>query len=253
MPSGSKPDLYTFLQAELKKRKLSNPAYSIRAFARSLGLGPTTLSQSLNGKRALSKKNRKKVVSALKLSEEYLSSKSPVNDLTDADFDLIQDDIFASMSSWQDFAVLCLADMPENQGNPGWISKRLGIPMKDAEEVLQRLIRLGFLRVQEGKMQPLKSPNLRTTDEKQSLALRTFHQKCLEKARKTIEIVPLHLRDYSLITLPMKAKDLAKGKQMIKAFRRKFGKTFDNPRSGDVFTLAIQLFPLTALEDSEKL
>ena len=58
------------LAKELKERQLRNPGYSLRSFARDLGLSPAALSQVMSGKRHFSKGNAEKVISALSLIEE---------------------------------------------------------------------------------------------------------------------------------------------------------------------------------------
>ena len=58
----------TILQDQLSKRKERNKFYSLRAFARDLGIGSTTLSDVLAQKRQLSKSNIIKISEKLSLS-----------------------------------------------------------------------------------------------------------------------------------------------------------------------------------------
>ena len=53
MPQGLRP----FLKMELDSRIKKNPSYSLRSFAKSLNISHAALSQILNGKRNLTKKN----------------------------------------------------------------------------------------------------------------------------------------------------------------------------------------------------
>ncbi len=64
------------LETEFEKRKKLNTIYSIRAFARDLGIGKTTISDVLAGKRKLSRANSKKLFESLSITEnetDYLA------------------------------------------------------------------------------------------------------------------------------------------------------------------------------------
>lgn len=58
------------LTAELIRRKMMNSRYSLRAYARSLGIDATLLSKILSGKNLPSIKTAEKLAMKLKLSEE---------------------------------------------------------------------------------------------------------------------------------------------------------------------------------------
>ena len=55
----------TTLLDELTRRKNKNPSYSLRAYARDLGISSTSLSDVLSAKRNLSRKNALKVAEKL--------------------------------------------------------------------------------------------------------------------------------------------------------------------------------------------
>ncbi|MEC9283196.1 MAG: helix-turn-helix domain-containing protein, partial [Bdellovibrionota bacterium] len=54
-----------FLHAELRERNLKNPRYSLRAFARDLGVSPSRLSELLRGKGQMSASFAKSIAEAL--------------------------------------------------------------------------------------------------------------------------------------------------------------------------------------------
>src|SRR5688572_29404383 len=92
-----------WLAEELAERTRRNPAYSLAAFSKSLGLSAPTLSQVLSGKRPLSRKAALKIVSRCGFSpdesnsflssilltgpEVAASSKAPVEDFTELEID----------------------------------------------------------------------------------------------------------------------------------------------------------------------
>ena len=59
-----------FLMTTFNERKDKNPRYSLRAFARSLGVSSGQLSEILSGKRPLSHKLARRIAIALALTEE---------------------------------------------------------------------------------------------------------------------------------------------------------------------------------------
>jgi transcriptional regulator with XRE-family HTH domain len=65
----SKDEFRLLLRRELRKRKNANPQYSMRAFARFLGVNPTFLSQVLRGTRSVSQIMLLKMATRLKLEE----------------------------------------------------------------------------------------------------------------------------------------------------------------------------------------
>jgi transcriptional regulator with XRE-family HTH domain len=58
-----------FLSNELRSRQLANKSYSLRAFARDIGISPASLSLTLKGNLGLSVKTAKKVAEEIGLSK----------------------------------------------------------------------------------------------------------------------------------------------------------------------------------------
>lgn len=61
---------YVLLNEHLNKRKVKNSLYSIRAFARDIGISKTTVSEVLRERRILSPANIKVIEKSLQLSQE---------------------------------------------------------------------------------------------------------------------------------------------------------------------------------------
>lgn len=58
------------LRDKFEKRKMANPRYSLRAFARDIRISPSRLSEILNGKQGLSESGAEKISSALGMEGE---------------------------------------------------------------------------------------------------------------------------------------------------------------------------------------
>ena len=62
---------YRFILAtELTRRQSRNPSYSLRSFAKALGISATALSEALNGKRCLRRDSAQKIADRLAIPPE---------------------------------------------------------------------------------------------------------------------------------------------------------------------------------------
>lgn len=246
----------TLLLDEFASRKGRNPRYSLRAFARDVGISPTSLSQVLSEKRKLSKKNILRIAERLALSPQEVANllshitRNEPNNVEQSAFLQIQDDTFRMMSDWYYFAILSLSRLPTNKANPDWVAKRLGISAVEAATAVERLQRLGFLEVAKGKLRRTAAP-LTTTTDIPSAALRKFHKQNLRLAELAIEQEPIQRREVTSITMAIDPALLPSAKKRIIAFRNKLCDFLESGSAKEVYTLALQLFPLTKKGDSQ--
>ena len=109
------------LQEELSRRMRVNERYSVRAFANSLDLDSSTLSQILSGKRSLSDNKMKEICEKIGIvapgeSRAYSS-----------DYNLLDLDSFAVISDWYHFAILDLTLLKTFKSDSNWIAQKLSI------------------------------------------------------------------------------------------------------------------------------
>lgn len=240
-------ELRQILQSELGRRQNTNPRYSLRAYARDLGVGVSCLSEVLSGKRNLSPKNIIKVLNLLKLSKEQkdqIVAQVLQNSRLEESYLNLYEDEFYLVSDWYYLAILNLARLKSNQADTDWIAKRLNLSREMAEEALQRLIRMGFLKIENSRMVRLARP-VSTTCDIPSVAIRNYHKQILDLAAHSLDHVPLEMREVSAITIPTSGKNLAKVKSLLLRTRKKVATMMEDPNGSEVYTLAIQLFPLT--------
>ena len=69
--------LQTILQNELSRRRRMNPRYSLRAFARSVNLEHSTLSQLLRGKRAMTWKSIQQIAGTMRWTGAFILKAQP--------------------------------------------------------------------------------------------------------------------------------------------------------------------------------
>ena len=105
------------LRSEFDRRLARNPRYSMRAFARTLGVSHSTLSRFFAGRRRLTARAIRRIGGKLDI------------------------DVEAHCSAENDRALLALLAHPAFRASSRWIATMLGIPIDDVNLSLQRLVR----------------------------------------------------------------------------------------------------------------
>lgn len=231
------------LHIELLKKQEKNPSYSLRAFAKFLGVNPTTLSLFLNGKRNISSNTLQKIVEKLQIDEGTQQSlcieENNKNNYEELNFELL-----STISDWFYFAILSLAETDGFKGDPRWIAKRLNISLEQAKTAFNRLIKYQLLVVDGEKIRP-SGKQLATTDQIMNMAVRRNHLQALDLARNSIENVDVEKRNFSAMTIATTPEKLEEAADKIRKFRRKITKFLESGEKKEVYRLSIQLFPLS--------
>ena len=108
------------LQTELDRRRSANRRYSLRAFARSLSIDHSALSQILRGKRRLTARNVRALGGKLALDAPAVAE---------------------HCAAENEAAVLDAILRPGFRADSRWISTMSGIPLDEVNVALQRLLR----------------------------------------------------------------------------------------------------------------
>ncbi|WP_374079050.1 TIGR02147 family protein [Bdellovibrio bacteriovorus] len=238
-----------FLLAQFNQRKAKNPRYSQRAFARLLGINPGRVTQYFGGERPITKIAAQKMAEKLGLDKEqqaYFLYLAEVDKKSRSTIDprVLRDDELALIVEWYHFAVLSLVSTKDFRLDSEWIGKRLGIPNSIVESSLQRLERLEFIKIEEGKVHLAKGP-ITTSSDIPNEFLRLSHQDSLRYIVDNVATVPVEKRDLSSITLAVDEKKLPEAKQMIRTFRRKLANFMSQGKKNQVYMINVQLFPLS--------
>lgn len=241
------------LNDELARRKSGNPAYSLRSFARSLGVSPAGLSLLLNGRRPASKKFAQGLATRLGLDPTQTSELLGLYDLKKARprFEeklRLQTDQFHLIADWHYFAILSLFETKGAKADPKWVAGRLGIPVAKAATSLERLERLGYIQRGRGFAVKLTNQAVTTSDEIASAAIRKNHAQTLDRAKVSLEQDPLELRDFLSITLAIDPAKIPQAKVLMREFREKLGQFLESGAKKEVYSLALQLIPLSKPE-----
>ncbi len=245
----------SILVNHLASRKRRNSQFSLRSFAKVLEISPGQLSNLMRGKKNLTTKQAVKIIEKLNLSEEesmdlirglHPKLKNIAHDIQDEH--ILADDEFKLISNWHHFAILSLANVRGNQASPSWISTRIGIDPLSAQLALERLLRLKMIEIKNGKFRQITRP-LNTKSDIPSRVIRDYHQQNLRLASEKLESVPVDLREFSAITMAVDPKKMSKAKKMISEFKQRLCKELETKDATEVYTLSMQLFPLTVQEE----
>jgi plasmid maintenance system antidote protein VapI len=243
-------EFQSLVSAELLKRKERNPSYSLRSFARQLRMSPAHLSNLLSGKRKLTLKQASKISDQLGLSpfeREQLLFGSDTNlslSRNSIQARILENDQFALISDWYHFALLSLGETNENFADPKKISKKLGISTTEATGAMQRLERMGIIRIESGRFRQVGN-TLDTARDIPSSAVRKFHQQMCERAKESLENVSVAEREFNSITLAIDATQIRRAKKMMEEFKQKLAAELERGKRSKVYHLTLQLFPLS--------
>lgn len=248
-------EFQSYLRGELVQRCKKNPKYSLRAFAKALGMDPSTLAKILNGKRALGQKSIQALGKKIGLKPAEIASflGGSSDDSADAAYDRLNLDLFEIISDWHHHAILELMTIEGFEPNARWVARTLGISLSEVKEALDRLVRCQMLEISNGQW--VERTSGRTTNiapDLTSSAMRHLQKQFLKKSVEAVDEVPIAFRDHTSMTMAIDRKKLPMAKEKIKTFRRQLAKYLS--RSGDrndVYNLTISLYPLTLLERKE--
>ncbi|OFZ45708.1 MAG: hypothetical protein A2381_14760 [Bdellovibrionales bacterium RIFOXYB1_FULL_37_110] len=254
-----------YLRAEFEGRKLRNPSYSLRAYARDIGLAAPKLSEILRGKCGLSEESAKKLATELALSEKEASvfinqviakhsrkktEREKAQKILESlkehhSFDEIALDAFKIIADWYHFAILELTEVEDFRSNISWIAKRLNLTKSVTSEAVERLFDTGLLAKKSNGDWYQTEAILATPSGIPSSEIKKHHRQILSKAEDALINVPIKERDFSTTTLAVSESQLDEIQKEIKDFRRRLAKKINQSKNKErVYCLSIQFFPL---------
>ncbi len=239
-----------------------NPQYSLRAFARDLGVNPATLSMALSGKRDLPAKFAPQVAAKLRLPplETSLFVESVGNRTTALDKIKIKEEYFeryvidssyhAVIAEWEHYVVISLIETKGFSSDHSHIAARLGIAQERVDEVMFNLVSAGLVDLVDGMYSLTKGAPLRTSEDIPSTALKEAHAEELELARRKLDELDTLQRDFSSLIVPANSSKLPEAKKIIREFRQKMASLLKDGETDEVFCMSVQLYPMTKTLES---
>jgi uncharacterized protein (TIGR02147 family) len=254
-----------------EKKEAQGSSFSYRSFSRAAGLSsPNFLKLVMDGKRNLGPDGIRKFIKALKLNKEgaeHFRNLVVFNqaDKTEArsqayqklarskrfsEIREIEKDHFAYFASWHHAAIRELVLLNDFQEDPNWIAKKLRprITVQAAQESLDLLKRLGFIKQNEKGQLVQSERNIATRPEVISLAVANFHRQMMKKATESIERTAASNRDISSLTVSLSKKGFVEAKRRIQEFRRELNILLSEEKDLDaVYQINFQIFNLSEM------
>lgn len=252
----------SFLKEELIERQQKNPSYSLRAYARDLGVPVSRISEILNGKNGMSQKRALDISERLKLNHkdqqlfldlvqmehgrsklEKQQARSRVQAKMDFSYE-IENHEFSIISEWYHLPILELLKLP-SQNTEESIAKKLGLEKDTVRTALHKLAEMGLVQTQYGSWTTVQQEGTIKSGFP-SKSVRNYQRQLLEKALAALTERPLDERDFSSAVFVLNKKQVQHAKERIKQFRRSLMRElegFEDPEA--VYCLSLQLFELT--------
>jgi uncharacterized protein (TIGR02147 family) len=259
-------DFRNFLVDGLKQRQAKNPTYSMRAFARDLGISPQKLNQVLTGKSGLSPQSAQSIAEKLALRKAEsdvfmalveskhhrsrfarIAAQERVENLKNwSGFQTIDPGELRSMSEWYHWAAYVLVDLDDFRPDFDWISKKLGISAPLAAKAYDDLFALGLIREEAPGKWVRDASKFRVRTDQPSEHLRNYYRQLWEIANKALDAEPESRRDFSATMLSIGLDDIEFVKEECDAFHKSLiDKISKRPgRAEAVYALAVQFFPI---------
>jgi uncharacterized protein (TIGR02147 family) len=253
-------DFKSLLQEELLKRCRKNPSYSLRSFAKYLGIGHSALTEMLNGKRSITKKSMEKLGLVLGLSMNELEGyKMSANcsqteaEKQQASYQQLTIDQFAIMSDWYHYAILELIKIKDFPHTTNDFARALGITKSESNIAVERLFRIGLLeKNEEGSFVEINngfatniSGNLSSAGSKK------LQKQILEQSIDALMTLPIEVRNHTSMTMAIDPKLLPEAIEKIKKFRRELSEFLETSGTPtEVYQFSLSLFPVTQISNN---
>ncbi len=240
-----------WLQTKFTNRCKTNASYSLRAFAKSLDIDASSLSQILSGKRKLSKQGIQLLCDKLSASPKELQMFGLCNVEPELREEYLQVsvDTFSVISEWYHYAILELTYVSGFKSEPKWIAKKLSITVEEAKSAIDRLKRLGMLLEENGSL--IKSSRRLTNNGSinTSGAHKELQKQVIAKALRAVDEVSHDQKDITSMTMAIDTKNLDKARLLIQKFRRDLCELLEDGNQEQVFNLGIQLYPISKKQE----
>jgi uncharacterized protein (TIGR02147 family) len=251
-------DIPALLRERLRAAARRNPRFSLRSFAKQLGIDHSTLSQVLRGQRRLSARALEAVGKRLGLGKEVIHAyprasrrktipKNLPASLRCFHFDL---DTFQLLSVWHHYAILELIQIQGFKTDSRWIANTLGIAAEDVKIALQRLLRLGLLEMSGRAHWKDKSGDAEfQTAALTETARNQINQEVHHLAVEAINRIPSSYRSHHQMILALDSKTLPRLRALAEEFMKDLRSLVsESATSDDVYEVEISFFPVTTLK-----
>jgi uncharacterized protein (TIGR02147 family) len=255
-------DYRSLLNEVFSERRSRAPKYSLRAFARDLGIEPAQLSRVLKGPHNISLQSAQRIAPKLfkqKRRQNFfldLVSLSLARNPEEAGATLeriqrkgkspstLDLSCIEVLSEWYHIALadlLCLTNVPQD---PQDLARFLGIPVSETMAALARLQNLKLIEKNGDRWQKV-SAELATSNGIPSVAARRVHKQMIQKAVESIDTQPMSERFVYGRTMTLKKSDLSKLEALTQEYLEQISELSEDAAGCDsLYQVNIQAFNL---------
>lgn len=252
------------LETVFQERSDAQPSYTLKAYAKALGLTVQQLSAFLKKKKGMSAERARFVAEEIELSQSekelfILSIQAQFSRSADqrkiarnhlAAYELknlksrkLSEEAFQTISEWYHYALLELIKvMPPQSQSHASLSKKLSVPEPKIKLALQRLVSLGLVSELKGGGWKGSQDVVSSPSGISSLSLRKFHRQVLEKALIALDEQDPSIRSVTSCLMPVNTRQIPQVKKMIQNFNQSIMKEISQPDPDQVYALSVQFF-----------
>jgi uncharacterized protein (TIGR02147 family) len=263
-------DFREFLRDELKRRALRNAKYSLRAFARDIGISFSRLSETLSSTSGISQASGQVIAQKLKMTyieREYFLNLIIARHGRTAERRRQARHLISEYKAKKIF--ICLR---ENQKEfllkwyyvplvellaikkPNEISKILGISEEEVVASALLLAEMGqIVRNDYGTWRKINTFQ-KIESHTPTTVIRQFHRDVLRRGVAAIETQPIEKRKYLSSYFCIRKEDVAEARNDLERMNQEFLKKYTTPKEADaVYVFSVQLFELNERNHEKKL
>lgn len=257
------------LQEEFARRQSKNPRHSLRAFAKCVGIHPSSLSRILSGKEQLSPKAALCISSRLKLTavkkrlfllsviehrklneQQKIGLASGIPDLR-PQMPVVNTQDCAIALNLDAHRILQLTLTEDFESTSAFIAKRLKLEVGKVEEILNALERLKMIRLENGNIINAQADFTVIKNDKTDQMRKQLQMDVLTRAAKSIVEDKFEDRANYSLTTAIDPEKLPKAREMVVQFMESLMDFLEQGQRKEVYQLSINLFPLSGkIEES---
>jgi uncharacterized protein (TIGR02147 family) len=250
----------------MKKQKKS---WSYGVWSRSLGLKATSsLTKILNGEREPGPEITEKMIRYFGFKEKQaqyfrdlvqlekiktnprlsvLFMEKMDKEHPDSRIRILDNKSFLVISNWYYLALREFCRLQNFKEDPEWISQNFlfKITAREVNQAIKTLLEMKLLTRDKKNILRLSEGILDTSNDIASEGIKRYHEQMLENAKSALAQISVDEREITSTTLLMSSGNIAKAKDLIRDFKKKFEKLMEEETGDQVFQFQMQLFPLT--------
>lgn len=239
--------LNKILQKTYQEKTGKNKLYSLRAFARDIGIGKSTLHEILNSEKRVTKSTALKILQYLEVPAKDFDTilNFNINPESDLVFKKLTPDEFQRIATCEHYALLSLCQLPNCPSAPEQLSQQLKLSKDQTIQIVESLFGLELI-YKENNYLKRSSRLLTTTYDVPNKIIQNYHASNLERIKNSLSEIEVEFRDIASSTFLMSPKKMEELKNDLKALRRKLVSNYeDKAKDSEAYLLNFSVIPIS--------